>query len=477
MTIKDLFEIGEAYEQRGKLDLARRTYARIVYLHPEEIGAYHKLSLLAMKEGDHRQALAFIDKGLALDRNAVGLWNNRGLAFTELGCVGEAHDSFQAALAVRPNNVPARYNLGRLLMSEGQFVEAEQEFRLVTILAPASFDAYLNLALALRELHRFEEASNVFKVALSLEPKSLEALRENGWAQYFAHQFDDAVATFRKAIALDPSDPVTHYRFAHVLLSTGDLARGFCEYEWRFQTPGWKSRRSFTRKEQWNGEPLHGETLLVHAEQGLGDSLQFVRFVSELAKMDCEVVVDIQPDLYRLCSNSMKFANVRWSRSEALPGSSLQIPLLSIVSALGLTYETLPAFKPYLAPRAASVTEWRGKLNRLTGIGWGREVQRRKQRRVGLVWAGDPNNPDDRNRSMKFETLLPIIETHKQNAIFFSLQKGKHADHPLVIELGDELSDFGDTAAVLQNLDLIIAVDTSIVHLAGAMGKTVWTML
>ncbi len=477
MTAKDLFEIAEAYEQRGKLDMARRSYARIVHLHPEEVVAYHKLAVLALREGDHAQALAFIDKGLSIDRNAVGLWNNRGLALTELGRADEASESLGIALSLRPDNVPALYNLGRLQIGEGKFAEAEHTLRRACELDPHSADAFLNLGLALHQLYRYDEACEAYDKALAIQPNSVDVLSNKGASQYFAHRLDQAEATFRGVIAQSPGYAAAHANLASVLFSKGDLAGGFRENEWRFRTPGWKPLRSFTRKEQWGGEPLRGETLLVHAEQGLGDSLQFVRYITELAKMDCEIVVDIQPDLYRLCSGAMKFANVRWSRSEALPGSDLQIPLLSVPAVLGFTYETLPPFKPYLAPREAEAAVWRGKLNRMTGIAWGREVKRRKQRRIGLVWSGNPSNPKDRTRSMTFDVLAPIVEAHKDDTIFFSLQKGQKANHPNVIDLGDELTDFGVTAAIVENLDLVISVDTSTAHLAGAMGKQVWTLL
>jgi hypothetical protein len=242
--------------------------------------------------------------------------------------------------------------------------------------------------------------------------------------------------------------------------------------------PNWKPRRQFTRKPQWLGERLYGSTILLHAEQGLGDSLQFIRYLHDLAKLDCEIVVDIQPELYRLCLNSMEYPNVRWSASEnKTPGSEIQIPMLSLPRILGVTYENMPTFKPYLKPNARQVQEWRGKLNRMTGMAWGREVERRKQKRVGIVWAGSATNPDDKNRSMTFGDMLPLVEAMKDRIIFFSLQKGESANHPDVIDLGAELKDFATTAAIVANLDLVISVDTSIVHLAGAIGQRGWTLL
>lgn len=473
MHAKELFDIAESYEKHGKLDMARRSYARIITLYPKEIAAYDRLCQLALNDGDHSQALAFVEKGLAVNDQASALWNNRGRVLADMGEASTAHESFQIALRIEPNNREALNNLGMLLTKLGKFEEAEQIFRTASILRDEHPEPLIDHARSLARLHRYNDALEELRLA---NPSAV-VLTAQANCLYRLHRFVEAEEALSKALSFDVAGAEAHVARSLLKFSTGDLAEAWKEYEWRFELPHWQPRRSFARKQQWLGEPLRGATLLVHAEQGLGDSLQFVRFIQDIAKRDCEIVVDIQPELFKLCSSSIVFPNVRWSRREALPASDLQIPLLSVPTALEVTYDNLPPFRPYIFAREREVQEWRGKMNRMTGIAWGREVERRKQLRVGLVWAGSAQNPDDRNRSMTFEQILPVVEAHKEHAIFFSLQRDQRTEHPDVIDLGAELKDFAITSAIVENLDLLISVDTSVAHLAGAMGKRVWTLL
>jgi tetratricopeptide (TPR) repeat protein len=444
MLAKELLDLGQAYERSGKLDMARRSYARVIALFPEEIAAYDRLSRLAIAEGDLSQALAFLDKGLAVNDKAAPLWNLRGTLYSAEGDIRHAREAFQIALGIEPDHTGALINLAKLLNDRANYEEAEELLK---------------------------------KAIDSGEQKSPDAIIALANCLYRQHRFGEAKKEIAKAMTIDSSSAEAHMLRAMLHFSTGELKSAWQENEWRFQLPNWRARRSFPRKQQWLGEPLHDASLLVHAEQGLGDSLQFIRFIPEIAKRDCEIIIDIQPELYKLCSTSFELPNVRWSRSEKMPSSDLQIPMLSVPGVLGITYDNLPPFKPYIFAREREVQEWRGKLNKMTGIAWGREVERRKQTRVGLVWAGSSKNPDNQNRSMKFYDIQPVVEANRDHAIFFSLQKEQRSEHPDVIDLGEQLTDFAITAAIIENLDLIIAVDTSIAHLAGAMGKPVWTML
>lgn len=460
-----------------------RSYARIVAQWPEEIEPYHRLSVLALQQQDPRFALAWIEKGLEIDANVPELWNNRALAFAELKEYGDAEAAFERALSLRPDNWEAHYNFGRMRLMQKCFSEAEQLLRKASKLDPTSAATINNLGLALHGLDRYEEAALAFNRAIELEPRYREARTNKGASFYSAHRFAEAEAQFREAIALavdsDPREIAgAHYNLASLLLSQGRLLEGFQEYEWRWKTKEWPAARFYPRAPRWEGEPLDGQTILVWHEQGFGDTIQFARLLNDLAKYNCEIEMEVQPELHRLFTASTSVPNIRFHRSgERLPHFDVHSPLLSLPRLLGIQYETFPSFKPYLRPRGREIDEWRRALKAMT------PEKNRKKKRVGIVWAGNPKHPADHQRSMTWETIRPIVEAHNDRYQFFSLQPGSnarmtdHAGSPHVIDLGEELRDFAVTAAVITNLDLVIAVDTSIVHVAGALGKRVWTML
>jgi ADP-heptose:LPS heptosyltransferase len=273
-------------------------------------------------------------------------------------------------------------------------------------------------------------------------------------------------------ISLYPNDPNAHYNLSSVLLSQGKTTEGFREYEWRWQSRDWSPIRQYWGRPLWKGHKLAGETILVWHEQGFGDSIQFVRFIQELAKQDCEIILEVQQELHRLFTACLESGNVRLLRQGAKPPTfHLHVPMLSLPHLLGYDFETASAFKPYLVPRQRDLEDWRGKLKTRT------PAENRKKKRIGLVWKGSPTHPNDRNRSMTWEQIAPLVEQHKHRFQFFSLQKTEKPGHPDVIDLSDAMTDFGITASMVAHLDLVIAVDTSIIHITGAIGKRAWVML
>ena len=465
--------------------MAMRCYGQIIAQWPTEIAPYHRLSVLALQQKDPRFALAWLEKGIAVNENIAELWNNRALAFSELKEYDDAERAFERALSLKSDNWEAYYNFGRMRLMQKRFAEAETLLRRAAELDPASAATFNNLGLALHGLDRFEEAIPAFDRAVELEPRYLEARANKGASLYYAHRFTEAESQFRHTISLAPSlgasvgagigageEAGAHYNLASLLLSQGKLIEGFLEYEWRWKTKDWPAIRNYVRQPLWEGEPLDGQTILVWHEQGAGDTIQFFRLLNDLAKMNCEIEAEVQPELHRLFSASSSLPNVRFHRSgEKLPAFDVHAPLLSLPRLLGIKYETFHPFKPYLRPRGFEIDEWRRKLKSMT------PEKNRKKKRIGIVWAGNPKQPADHQRSMTWETIEPIVKTHKDRYQFFSLQPGGENGNPNVIDLGSHLRDYAVTAGIVANLDLVIAVDTSIVHLAGALGKRVWTML
>jgi hypothetical protein len=276
---------------------------------------------------------------------------------------------------------------------------------------------------------------------------------------------DEAEACFRRAIRLKPDYPDAHFNLAATLLAKGELQEGWAEYEWRWLTPRMKkTRRDFTQP-MWRGEVAEGRTLLIHAEQGFGDCLQFSRYATLAADRGARVVVEVPGPLVRLIRD-LPGVDLVVARGDELPPFDIQCPMLSLPMVFGTVLTTIPSPTSYLRAEDAQVAVLE---TRLAAIGPGP--------RIGLAWAGNPrkDSPALARRSMPLERFMPVLEL--PGLRFFSLNKDTPAppDSPLV-DLMDEMADFGDTAALISNLDLVISVDTAVAHLAAALGKPVWLL-
>jgi len=270
-------------------------------------------------------------------------------------------------------------------------------------------------------------------------------------------------------VELRPLDAELHYNHAMLLLLAGDLKAGFREFEWRLSHASAKFRPRTFAVPRWRGEFRDGRTLLIHAEQGLGDSLQFVRLVTEAAATGGPVVLQVQPPLLELLRDSLDVTVV--SRDEPQPPFDLHVPLMSLPFELGTTMETIPAKVPYLEAAPAKVAKWRETLAAYAGL------------KVGVVWAGNPGHRHDRLRSLPAGLVLPRLA--RSGVQLFSLQKEPRAEDRVVLEqlngevvdLAPSLASFADTAAVVSAMDLVISVDTAVAHLAAALGKPTWMLL
>jgi hypothetical protein len=275
---------------------------------------------------------------------------------------------------------------------------------------------------------------------------------------------------YRRGLALDPASPGGRYNLALALLREGSFREGWLLHESRWDFRELKLRRRYFPQPQWKGESLTGKTILLHAEQGLGDTLQFVRYLPLVAALGGRVVLEVQPRLFRLLQ-SMEGAERVLARGESLPGFDCHCPLMSLPLLFDTTPETIPAATPYLQPDASAVA-----------AAWQLHPRHGEQLRVGLCWAGNPQYKSDEQRSTSLEHLLPLA--HASGATFFSLQFGPAAAQiesvrprfPL-IDACSHHKDFAETAAFAATLDLVLSVDTSVAHLAGAMGLPVWVLL
>lgn len=371
-------------------------------------------------------------------------------------------------LAAAPDNAFG-LNLQAILAHQaGRTDEAIELLGKSIQLNPRVADFHFNLGVALQAQERHADAAASYRTALALEPRHAGALTNLGRAfQKQAHP-QAAIACYEQAVALKSDLPEAHWGLATQRLLLGDFAHGWEEYEHRWALPENQSSRREFAAPRWTGDELAGRRLLLHAEQGVGDMLQFVRYAPLLARRGARVIVLCQPELKRLLVEMEDVTVV--TDGDPLPDFDVHLPLMSLSRLLGTTLSTIPANVPYLRADPVDVRAWSGRLAGDSCF------------KVGLVWAGNPRHLNDRNRSCTLATFAPLADV--TGIRFYSLQKGEagtQARNPpanmKLVVAGDELFDFADTAALMASLDLVITVDTAAAHLAGALARPVWVLL
>lgn len=383
------------------------------------------------RANDLEGAVGLYGQALLLDPRLPDIYNNMGVALRRLGKREAAVACYRRSLVLKPDHPGAYTNLGNVLRELGRIEVAVASHRRAVSLAPNSADAHYNLGLALRDLGETDEALKEFAATLKLDP-------------------DHADCRWDRALTM---------------LQKGNLKEGFKEYEWR-----WKLARTPARafkQPLWDGKPLAGKTILIHAEQGFGDAIHFARYVPMVKALGGTVVLETRPELARLFSTLAGVGQVV-NAGAPLPRFDVYAPMMSLARIFGTTLETIPKAVPYLRAPEAHAPGLPANLG--------------KQRKVGIAWAGSRTHQNDANRSVKFSNFVELLGLPETT--IYSLQQGpaaadirEHGCQAFVMDLGTRMRDFADTAAVLQQLDLVIAVDTAVAHLAGALGKPVWVAL
>ena len=424
------------------------------------------MGVLAHQQGRHAEAEALIGAALKQRPDEAVALANRAAALNALRRFDEALADCDRAIAARPDHVDAFINRALALKELGRAHEALASCDKALRLKPDSADAYNNRGLALFALQRPADALRSYEQALALDPQSAEALNNRGLTLYELGRLDEARASFDRAVAIRPSFAQAQWNRAQALLLAGDFAQGWPAHEWRLKAHP-ELQRGFVQP-LWLGEgPLVGKTILLHAEQGLGDTLQFCRYAPLVAARGARVVLEVQKPLIELLRDLPGVASVV-ARGEPLPDFDLHCPLLSLPLAFGTTLDTIPAQTPYFHVPPERMSAWEARLGS-------------NRPRFGLVWSGNAGHKRDRARSIPLYALMPLFDVA---ATFVSLQKEARAADAAVlqqsnkiIDVSAELHTFADTAALIAQLDLVIAVDTSVAHLAGALGKPLWLLL
>ncbi|PWC39954.1 hypothetical protein TSO352_04445 [Azospirillum sp. TSO35-2] len=508
--IESALNLAHALLDLGRFTEAQALYRRVLVLQPDHAEAISHLSRVARGSGDagtvettlrramrmeplnidHPQALGdlhiqrqdlataelFYRRVIALKPEHPEALNGLGSACLMQKRFAAAKPLYRRAMLLRPDYPSPHNNLANALWELGDAAAARARYRQAIALKPDHPDAYANLGHAIRtratRMADYDEAETECRRALRLAPGNVAAGNNLGIVHLSRNELDAAQRCFRQVLARSAENADAHFNLSLTLLKAGALAEGWEQYEWRWRT-GQLPLPSLSRP-RWQGEPLDGRTILVYAEQGHGDTLHFVRYAPMLAQRGARVMLVAQPGLVRLLERMPGIASVH-AINDPVADFDIHTPLLSLPGAFGTTLETIPADTPYLAADPADVETWQRRNPVHGGI------------RIGLVWAGDPRphmlhaNATDQRRSMTLARLAPLAAV--PGAVFFSLQKGaagEQARRPppgmAVVDLMDAVNDFADTAALIATLDLVICVDTSVAHLAGALGKPVWVL-
>jgi tetratricopeptide (TPR) repeat protein len=459
--------LGLAFKNQGKLSEAVACYRRALELKPDYAEAHNNLGSVWQIQGNLPEAIACYRRARELNPGFAGAHSNLGNALREQGKLDEAVACCRRALELDPGSAGTYNNLGAALTNQGQFVEAIACYQRARQLQPGFALAHLNLGNVLRKQGRSDEAAACFRQVLSLKPDDADAYDGLGNVLQDQGQLDDAVACYRRAIDLAADHAEAHFDLSLILLLRGDFNQGWPEYQWRWQTKTF-GRLPF-RQPWWDGRPLEGRTIFLHAEQGLGDTIQFIRYAPLVKRYGARVVVQCQKPLLRLLA-SCPGIDVLIGQGDSLPAFDVHAPLLSLPGILKTALDSVPATVPYLSAAPPLVERWREELGKLDGL------------KIGVGWQGRPTHLGDCFRSIPLARFGALARIPGVRLI--SLQKGagveqlqEASDRFLITEAGSRLEDFMDTAAVMMNLDLVIACDTALVHLAGALGVPVWVAL
>jgi tetratricopeptide (TPR) repeat protein len=392
--------------------------------------------------------------------------------FLDGGRLGEAEILLDHIVSAVPDAASALHLKGILLYRTNRHQAAAEVMERAIELAPDATVFHRNLCPIYERIGRYDDAIRVGHHALDVDRHDLQTLHNLALVHYRRLELDDSIAFARRALALDPSAPGPHFQLAETLLLRGEFTEGWDEYEWRYRIAGAAPPLPPTNRSQWDGAPLPGKTLLLVADQGFGDAIQFSRYIPWVCERCPDVVVAADPTLHPLIqqiSPVVKFVE-RWDQC---PPFAAYCPLSGLPRLHGTTLETIPASVPYLHADPVRTAAWRARLQDLIPA---------NARRIGIAWAGRPTHNNDANRSAGLTAFGPLAGL--DNIALVSLQKGpgQHAvagyfHRAPLLNLGAAVADFVDMMAVIETLDLVVTVDTAVAHLAGAMEKPVWIML
>ena len=464
------YKRASALKDEGRLAEALAAFDNAIALKPGYAQAHNGRGIVLAHVSRLAEAAGSFDRAIALKPDYAEAHNNRALVLQDLGQLEEALISLDRAIALQPDNARAHNNRGVVLhglMREGDALASHDK---AIALKPEYAEAHYNRGIVLHELDRLDDALASFDRAILLKRDYAAAHNNRGTVLLDLSRLEEANAAFDTAIALTGGFAEASVNKSYCLLRMGRFEEGWRLHEWRKKTERPVGHRSFFQPPWLGNEDITNKTVFVHWEQGFGDTLQFCRYGGLLRARGANVVMSVQEPLYRLLSHSMP--DIRFLKDDVVPAAfDFHCALMSLPLAFGTTLQNVPAAVPYLLADDEGRKTWQARMPAPTP----------SKPRIGLAWSGNAKQKNDINRSVALAALAPILAI---DAHWVSLQKEiRDIDRPLlenfchIVHYGELLTDFSDTAAVIAAMDLIITVDTSVAHLAGAMGKPVWILL
>jgi FkbM family methyltransferase len=464
-------DLGLTLYDQGKLDEAAAAFRQALTVKPDLAEAHNNLGLVSASQGNLDEAIAAYRRAIVLKPAFAEAHNNLGIALRQSGQAEAAVASCHEAARLKPDLPEAHNNLGSALEEVGRYEEAITTLQTALRLKPDFSKAHNNLGIAYWYLGRYDEAVGSYRRAIELMPEMAEAHNNLGNVLRDQGKLEDAAECYRQAADLRPNYADPHWNQSLVWLLAGDFERGWAEYEWRWKLKSFRSRPC--PQPVWDGSPLEGKTILLASEQGLGDTIQFIRYAALVRQRAARVIVEVQRPLRQILSTAPGIDELLM-QGEVIPPFDTYVTLLSLPRLLGTRLDTVPADVPYLSASPELVEKWRDEIKSLPGF------------KVGIAWKGSPQNRTDRGRSLPltlFEALASL-----PGVTLVSLQKGQGSeqiaevkDRFHVVDFGDRLDaeagPFMDTAAIMRHLDLVVTCDSSLAHLAGALGAPVWIAL
>jgi tetratricopeptide (TPR) repeat protein len=456
--------------QKNDLALALRLIEKAITIQPKQAYAYVNRGLVFEKLEDYATAIVSYEKAITLNPNFAEAYNNKGISLKKLERFEEAITSYKQAISINKNYAVAYSNLGNALREMTRYQEAVPYFKRAIELKPNYAEAYSNLGVTKCELACYEEALSNYEKAIELKPDYAQAHSNRGLVLQSLNRIEEALLSFDKAIYFEPDYIEAYFNKSLALLVMGDFHNGFKGYEWRWKSESIKKNageRLFTQPLWLGNESIANKTILLWSEQGLGDSIQFCRYAKLIKSLGARVLLEVPQNLIALL-DSLEGVDILIGQGASLPEFDYQCPLMS----LPLAFKTEPNSIPNLSPYLKSNAEKREL--------WGQRLGEKSKPRIGVVWSGSARHKNDLNRSMKLTQLLDYLPSSFE---YVSLQKEvREEDKTALIDsaikhYGDQLIDFTDTAALCDLMDLVICVDTSVAHLAGALAKKTWVLL
>ena len=449
----------------GRFEEALVSFEAALRLNPADVAAHQGRGTILSRFGRPGEALAAYDAALRLMPDHVLAQSNRGIALNDLGRREESLAAFATALCLKPDYADAYSHRGTALSLRGLAQEALAAFETALRLEPDYGEGHSNRGTLLNDLGQTDAALVSTGAAISLQPGYAKGYFNRAAVLARLGLVDQAIACLEAAIRVKPAYAEAHHKLSLLRLLMGDFAAGWAEHEWRRQGA---FARTQLKDTLWGGEDLAGRTILLHGEQGFGDTLQFCRYAPLVAERGGKVILRAPRPLVSLLSSLDGVTQVV-AEEDPAPPFDRHCPLMSLPWLFGTGLETIPAPASYLGPSEAVRAAWAARLGAREGL------------RVGLVWSGNPTYGNDRNRSLPFDALAPLWGV--DGVRWFSLQLGERrsdlagAPSGSIEDLSPHLGDFSETAGALSQLDLVLTVDTAVAHLAGACGRQTWVML